>query len=114
MKVPVFQSGIPEAVLKWQQHFGELSKLKNFTSQQSFKNATLLLSGPAKEYWNYAEAQTAPAAEADKNNNEHYHETMSAFMSQYFPSETASQLKKFLLQAKKPTNMTLEIFSFRI
>jgi hypothetical protein len=48
MKVPVFQSRISEAALKWRQHFDELSELKNFTAQQSFKNATLLLSGPAK------------------------------------------------------------------
>jgi hypothetical protein len=62
IKVPVFENGHPEAVLKWRKHFDELIELKLLTSRQNFNNAALLLTGEAKEHWEDSKLSTPPTS----------------------------------------------------
>jgi hypothetical protein len=114
IKVPVFENGHPEAVLKWRKHFDELIELKLLTSRQKFNNAALLLTGEAKEHWEDSKLSTEPFVADQRLNEEHYQEAMTTFMAKYFSVDTATDLRDFLHYVKKPNNMTVENFIRRV
>jgi hypothetical protein len=95
IKVPVFENGPPEAVLKWRKQFDKLCDLKQLTAGQKFTNILFLLTGEAKEHW------------IDSN---HFIEAMATFMTKYFSVNTATDLRDYLHYIKKPNNMTVESF----
>jgi Retroviral aspartyl protease len=114
IKVPVFDAGTPEAVLQWRKQFKELADIKGLTAAQKFTNVLLLLSGEAKEYWIDSRDNTMDAAAIAAPTNDHFSEVMTAFMSKYFSTDAAADLREFLLNAKKPSTMDFQTFLRRI
>jgi hypothetical protein len=99
IKIPVFENGPPEAVLKWRKQFDELCDLKQLTAGQNFTNILfLLLTGEAKEHWIDSRESTAPEEEDNHLNAAHFIEA------------TATDLRDYLHYIKKPNNMTVESF----
>jgi hypothetical protein len=110
IKVPVFENGPAEAVLKWRKQFDELCDLKHLTAGQKFTNILFLLTGEAKEHWIDSRESTAPEEEADQLNAAHFNGAMATFMTKYFSVDTAMDLRDYLHYIKKPNNMTVETF----
>lgn len=109
-KVPVFDDGPAEAVCKWRQSFEDLCQAKEFNAEQKFRNARLLLTGDARDKWRSAE---------EENLGEHnptdarFRATMNDFMETYVNEQDAEDLREMLMNARKPSDMTLEKFASR-
>jgi RNase H-like domain found in reverse transcriptase/Reverse transcriptase (RNA-dependent DNA polymerase)/Integrase zinc binding domain/Retroviral aspartyl protease len=113
IKVPVFDSGTPEAVLFWRKQFNELADIKSLSVKQKFTNVALLLSGEAKEYWTDSKAEVIED-DTQELTNEDFDEVMVTFMTKYFSADAAEDLREYLLNIKKPSTMDFQKFIRRV
>jgi hypothetical protein len=113
VKVPVFERGNLEAALHWRKQFQDLIELKQLNVDAKFTNARILLTGAAREKWQQARDD---AVGAQGNLTEaRFNRTMTSFLQKCgATTETAEDLRDFLMNAKKPPNMNFEDFKQRI
>ena len=113
IKVPVFEDGPLEAALYWRKQFDELIHLKQLNADAKFTNALLLLAGEAKEKWTDARAEVM--GNAVNHTDARFNAAMNRFISLCgATSNTAEDLREFLLNVKKPAKMKLQDFKRRI
>ena len=109
IKVPVFEDGPLEAALYWRKQFDELIHLKQLNADAKFTNALLLLAGEAKEKWTDARAEVM--GNAVNHTDARFNAAMNRFISLCgATSNTAEDLREFLLNVKKPAKMKLQDF----
>jgi hypothetical protein len=110
MKVPVFEQGSLKAALYWHKQFQGLIELKNLDAAAKFTNANILTSGAGCKKWQQARAEVLgnpPANETDAR----FNRTMLTFIQKCgATSETAEDLRDFIMNAKKPSNLHFEDF----
>lgn len=112
IKVPVLEDGSLELVLCWRKKFEELCQIKSLNAQSKFVNALLLLGGPAKEKLLAAKEEILGAGTPTETR---FRETMNSFISKCgATSNTAEDLREFLMNVKKPSNMKFADFKSRI
>jgi hypothetical protein len=112
LKVPVFEDGPLEAALYWRKQFEELATLKGWNANSKFTNALLLLTGDAKDKWLDARDDILGG---NNPTDVRFNNTMNAFISKCgATADAAEDLREFLMNAKKPANMTLQTFKRRI
>jgi hypothetical protein len=87
-----------------------LIELKNLDAAAKFTNANILTSGAGREKWQQAQAEVLgnpPANETDTR----FNRTMITFIQKCgATSETAEDLRDFIINAKKPSNLRFEDF----
>jgi hypothetical protein len=117
IKVPVFDTGNLEAALYWRKQFADLIDLKQLDAAAKFNNARILTSGSGREKWNQARQEVLREGQANALNptDARFNATMLIFLKKCgATSETAEDLREFLANAKKPSNMSLDDFKKRI
>jgi hypothetical protein len=93
-----------------------LIKLKNLDAAAKFTNANILTSGAGREKWQQARAKVLgnpPANETDAR----FNRTMLTFIQKCgatSESPTAENLRDFIMNAKKPSNLRFEDFKQRL
>ena len=112
IKVPIFEDGPLEAALHWRKQFQELATLKEFNAQAKFTNASLLLSGEAKEKWIDARDDILQ----DQNPTDiHFENTMNQFIINCGANPgTTEDLRDFIMNARKPSSMKIQAFKRRL
>jgi hypothetical protein len=111
MKVPVFEQGSLKTTLYWCKQFQDLIHLKNSDSAAAkFMNTNILTSGAGCEKWQQAQAEVLgnpPANETDAR----FNRAMLIFIQKCgATSKTAEDLRDFIMNAKKPSNLCFEDF----
>ena len=108
IKVPIFEDGPLKAALHWRKQFQELATLKEFNTQAKFMNASLLLSGEAKEKWIDARDDILQ----DQNPTDiHFENTMNQFIINCGANPgTTEDLRDFIMNARKPSSMKIQDF----
>ena len=112
IKVPIFEDGPLEAALHWRKQFQELATLKEFNAQAKFTNASLLLSGEAKEKWIDARDDILQ----DQNPTDiRFENTMNQFIINCGANpSTTEDLRDFIMNARKPSSMKIQAFKRRL
>ena len=112
IKVPIFEDGPLEAALHWRKQFQELATLKEFNAQAKFTNASLLLSGEAKEKWIDARDDILQ----DQNPTDiRFENTMNQFIINCGANPgTTEDLRDFIMNARKPSSMKIQAFKRRL
>jgi hypothetical protein len=114
MKVPVFEQGSLEAALYWRKQFQDLIKLKNLDAAAKFTNANILTSGAGCKKWQQAQAEVLGNPSANET-DARFNRTMLTFIQKCgATSETAEDLRDFIMNAKKPSNLCFEDFKQRL
>jgi hypothetical protein len=109
MEVPVFEQGSLEAALYWHKQFQDLIKLKNLDAAAKFTNANILTSGAGREKWQQAQAKVLGNPPANET-NARFNRMMLTFIQKCgATSETAEDLRDFIMNVKKPSNLCLKI-----
>ena len=113
VKVPVFERGNLEAALHWRKQFQDLIELKQLNVDAKFTNARILLTGAAREKWQQARDDIVGAQ--GNLTEARFTRTMTSFLQKCgATTETAEDLRDFLMNAKKPPNMNFEDFKQRL
>jgi hypothetical protein len=114
IKIPVFEDGNLEQALYWRKKFEDLIEIKQLNAQARFTNALLLLTGPAEEKW--ISARDAVLGNPPANvTNARFSQVMTRFIQRCGATNiTAEDLRKFLMNVKKPLNMKFHDFKARI
>jgi hypothetical protein len=91
-----------------------LIELKSLDAAAKFMNANILTSGAGRKKWQQARAEVLgnpPANETDAR----FNRTMLTFIQKCgATSETAEDLRDFIMNAKKPSNLRFEDFKQRL
>ena len=106
IKVPILEDGPLEAMLYWRKQFEELTMLKQFNAQAH--QATLLLTGEAKEEWIDARTDILQ----DQNPTDVcFANTMNQFIVNCRANPgTTEDLREFIMNAEKPSSMKIQSF----
>ena len=111
-KVPVFERGTLEHALKWRVLFQDLVRQKNLNAQAKFANANLLVSGDAARKWTQARDEILGG---DAMTDARFRNTMNRFMQKCGATNgTAEDLRDYLMNVKKPSNMKFSDFQTRV
>jgi hypothetical protein len=114
VKVLVFEWGILEAALYWRKQFQDLIELKNLDAAAKFTNANILTSSAGREKWQQAWAEVLGNPPANET-NARFNRTMLSFIQKCgATSETAEDLRDFIMNTKKPSNLRFEDFKQRL
>jgi hypothetical protein len=111
MKVPVFEQGSLKATLYWCKQFQDLIHLKNLDSAAAkFTNANILTSSAGLEKWQQAQAKVLGNPPANET-NARFNRAMLIFIQKCgATSKTAEDLRDFIMNGKKPSNLCFEDF----
>jgi len=98
--------------LHWRKQFQDLIELKQLNVQAKFNNARILLTGAARKKWQQAQDN---AVGGNNPTEARFNCTMTSFLQKCgATTETAEDLRDFLMNAKKPPNMDFEDFKQRL
>jgi hypothetical protein len=97
-------------VLYWCKQFQDLIKLKNLDTAAKFMNANILSFGAGCKKWQQARAEVLGNPPANEI-NARFNRTVLTFIQKCgATSKTAKDLRDFIMNAKKPSNLSLEDF----